>query len=61
MESDDEMELRYWMNSDTGRVISSEDCPGKLWIEIDFDDYYRLTHHWFEERTNTDGGEKEQS
>jgi len=38
-----EDELRYWMNDDTGRVIASEDSPGRLWSEIDFETYDALT------------------
>ena len=38
-----EDELRYWMNDDTGRVIAMEECPGRLWSEIDFETYDALT------------------
>lgn len=37
-------EDRYWINSETGRVIRSEVSLGPLWEEIDFDTYYALTH-----------------
>lgn len=36
-------ELRYWM-SDTGHVMATEECPGRLWYEITFEEYDSITH-----------------
>ena len=37
---------RYWLNSDTGRVIEEEHRPGHSWDEIDYGTYRRITHRW---------------
>jgi len=38
-----EDEMKYWMNDDTGHVIAMEECPSRLWSEIDFETYDALT------------------
>lgn len=35
---------RYWRNEDTGRVMESESWPGRLWYEIDAEEYDAAKH-----------------
>lgn len=38
------MNVCYWFNLETGRVMASDECPGELWDEISIEQYYAASH-----------------